>query len=76
MIFFIIIFERLGCIHKNKIYYYYYYYYYYYVLMKPSILIPNLYLYSIKIQTDINQNEVKNLRKIIYIYIYIYIYLK
>ena len=31
---------------------------------KLSILIPDMYLYSIKIQTNIDQNEVKNLRKI------------
>ena len=33
---------------------------------KPGILIPNLYLYSIKMQTNIDQNEVKNLWKITY----------
>ena len=31
---------------------------------KPGILILDLYLYNIKIQTDIDQNAVKNLRKI------------
>jgi hypothetical protein len=30
---------------------------------KPGILIPDLYLYSIKIQTNINQNAVKNIQK-------------
>jgi len=33
---------------------------------KPGILIPDLYLYNIKIQTDIDQNEVKILWKIIF----------
>ena len=31
---------------------------------KPGILIPDLYLYSIKIQSDIDQNAVIDLRKI------------
>jgi len=31
---------------------------------KLAILIPDVYLYSIKIQTNIDPNEVKNLRKI------------
>jgi hypothetical protein len=35
---------------------------------KPDILIPNLYLYSIKIQTNIDQNTVKYLRKITYFF--------
>ena len=30
---------------------------------KPGILMPDLYLYSIKIQTDIDQNAVKTLQK-------------
>jgi len=33
-------------------------------LMKTIYLIPDLYLYSIKIQTNIDQNAVKYLRKI------------
>ena len=35
---------------------------------KPDVLIPNLYLYSIKIQTNIDQNTVKYLRKITYFF--------
>jgi len=53
-LFFIFIFERLGRMHENKKN----------NLMswwKPGILIPDLYLYSIKIQTDIDQNTVKNI---------------
>jgi hypothetical protein len=34
------------------------------VLTKLGILIPDLYLYSIKIQTDIDQNAVRYLQKI------------
>jgi hypothetical protein len=43
-----------------------FYFYFFDVLTtkKPGILIPNLYLYSIKIQTDIDQNAITNLRKI------------
>jgi hypothetical protein len=39
--------------HENKTFF----------LRKPGILIPDLYLYNIKIQTNINQNAVKNIRK-------------
>jgi len=51
------IFERLGRIHKNKTFF----------LMfrrRPDILITNLYLYSIKIQTNIDQNAINFFRKI------------
>jgi hypothetical protein len=48
MIFFlIIIIERLGRMHENKIFFFVFW-------RKSGILIPYLYLYSIKIQTDIN----------------------
>jgi len=68
------IFEIFFVIWKyNMIYYYYYYYWetwlyaWKFFLMfwqKLGILILDVYLYTIKIQTNINQNEVKNLRKI------------
>jgi hypothetical protein len=45
---------------KKKLFLFFYYYY----LRKTRYLISNLYLYSIKIQTDIDQNAVKYLRKI------------
>jgi hypothetical protein len=50
--FFIYIFERLGRIHENKTIFFF-------ILTKPGILIPDLYLYSIKIQTNIDQNTVR-----------------
>jgi len=59
MIFFIFL-ERLGRMHENKIFIIIIF------LMswwKPGILIPDLYLYSIKIQIDIDQNAVKTLQK-------------
>jgi len=43
-------FERLGRMHENKNIF----------LKKPGILIPDLYLYDIKIQIDINQNGIEN----------------
>ena len=46
-------FERLGRMYENKKNKFW----------KPVILIPNLYLYDIKIQTDINQNGVKQIRR-------------
>jgi hypothetical protein len=52
--FIIIIFERLGRMHENKKYIFLMFW------RKPGILIPNLYLYSIKIQTNTKQNEVEN----------------
>ena len=59
MIFFLI-FERLGRMHKNKIFFYFLFFLF---QQKPGILIPDLYLYNIKIQTNINQNAVKNIRE-------------
>jgi len=56
--FFIYIFERLGRMHENKKNIFLFW-------RKPGILIPDLYLYSIKIQTDIDQNTVKYFGKII-----------
>jgi len=38
-------------------------FYFFVFWRKPSILIPDLYLYSIKIQTNIHQNAVKNIRE-------------
>jgi hypothetical protein len=55
---FIFIFERLDRMHEIKNIFFSF-------LTKPNILIPDLYLYNIKIQTDIDQNIVKNLQKII-----------
>jgi hypothetical protein len=46
--------------HENKTFYLFIYN----VLTKPGILIPDLYLYSIKIQTIIDQNVGTYLRKI------------
>jgi len=47
-----------------------FYFYFFDVLTtkKTGILIPDLYLYSIKIQTDIDQNTITNLRKITYFF--------
>jgi len=44
--------------HENKKFYFILF------LMKTKYFIPDLYLYSIKIQTNIDQNTVKYLRKI------------
>jgi len=43
--------------HENKTFFLY-------LDKKPGILIPDFYLYSIKIQTDIDPNTVMKLRKI------------
>jgi hypothetical protein len=46
--------------------------------LKPGILIPNLYVYNIKIQTNINQNDVEKTwenhtcSKMIFEYIYFF----
>ena len=58
-IFYFFVFERFGRMHENKTFYFMFF-----VWMKIKYLKPDLYLYSIKIQTDINQNAVKYLRKI------------
>ena len=52
------IFERLGCMHENKNIFFVFFLYNFFATFwrKPGILIPDLYLYSIKIQTNINQN--------------------
>jgi hypothetical protein len=64
MIFYFFLFlKRLGRMHENKKKHLFLFFYYYY-LRKTRYLISNLYLYSIKIQTDIDQNAVKYLRKI------------
>ena len=62
MIFFI--FERFGRMHENKTFYFILFFIFYFVLMKIRYLITDLYLYSIKIQTNIDQNALKYLRKI------------
>jgi len=49
--------ERLGRMHENKTFFLK-------TWQKPGILISDLYLYSIKIQTDIDQNTVIDLEKI------------
>jgi len=51
------------CMKIKKLFYLFYYYFFFF-FTKTRYLIPDLYLYSIKIQTDINQNAVKYLRKI------------
>jgi len=58
--------ERLGRMHENKTFLKYFIYFFM-SWRKPGIWIPDLYLYSIKIQTDIDQNTVINLQKITYI---------
>jgi len=47
---FLIRFERLDYMHENKTFFLNFF------RRKPGILIPDLYLYNIKIQTDIKQN--------------------
>jgi hypothetical protein len=42
---------------------YFFIFYFFLFQQKPGILIPDLYLYSIKIQTNMNQNAVKNIRE-------------
>jgi len=44
-------FERLGRMHENKNMFFFLMFWW-----KPSILIPDLYFYNIKIQTNIKQN--------------------
>jgi hypothetical protein len=59
-IFFLYIyFERIGRMHKNKIFFVFFHIYIYIATFqrKSGILIPDLYFYSIKIQTNINQNR-------------------
>ena len=58
-IFYFFVFERFGRMHENKTFYFMFF-----VWMKIKYLKPDLYLYSIKIQTNINQNAVKYLQKI------------
>jgi len=62
---FLFIFERLGCMHENKTFYFIFIFSFFFLffLRKHGILILDLYLYSIKIQTNIDQNAVKYLRK-------------
>ena len=56
--------ERLGRhMHENKTFYFILFNFYF-ILIKTRYLIPDLYLYSIKIQTDIDKNAVTKLRKI------------
>ena len=56
----IIIIERLGRMHENKTFYFFIFLFFYFLMSwwKPSILILDLYLYNIKIQTGIDQNAV------------------
>jgi len=56
--FFNLFLERFGRMHKNSFLFFSIFW------RKPGISIPDLYLYSIKIQSNIDQNEVKILRKI------------
>jgi hypothetical protein len=64
----IIIIERLGRMHENKTFYFFIFYFLFFIFYmfwrKPGILIPDLYLYNIKIQINIDQNAVKYLQKI------------
>ena len=52
------IFKKLCCMHENKIYFFVLYFFATFQ-WKSSILIPNLYLYDIKIQFHIKQNWYK-----------------
>jgi len=61
MIFFLLFFRDLVVCMKRK---HFIYLFIFNVLTKLGILIPDLYLYSIKIQTNIDQNAVTYLRKI------------
>jgi hypothetical protein len=61
---YIYILERLGRMHENKTFFVIMYFLMFW--RKTGILIPDLYLYSIKIQTDIDQNTVIKLQKITY----------
>jgi len=61
MIFFLLFFRDLVVCMKTK---HFIYLFIFNVLTKLGILIPDLYLYSIKIQTNIDQNAVTYLRKI------------
>ena len=56
MIFFFI-FKRLGRMQENKIFFYNFSFSTFW--RKPSILVSDLYLYGIKIQTNIKQNSVE-----------------
>jgi len=58
-IFYFFVFEIFGRMHENKTFYFMFF-----VWMKIRYLKSDLYLYSIKIQTNIDQNAVKYLRKI------------
>ena len=58
-IFYFFVFEIFGRMHENKTFYFMFF-----VWMKIKYLKPDLYLYSIKIQTNIDQNAVKYLQKI------------
>ena len=55
-------FETFGRMHEK--YFFFFSKFFFVFERKPGILIPDLYLYSIKIQTDIDQNAVTKLRKI------------
>jgi len=59
MIYLFIFWERLGRMHENKIYIYIFFFFW----RRPGILLSDLYLYNIKIQTNIDQSAVKNFRK-------------
>jgi len=62
MIFLFFLFLRdLTVCMKTK---HFYFYFFDVLIKKQGILIPDLYLYNIKIQTDIDQNAVTNLQKI------------
>jgi len=61
-IWFFFIFERLGRMHENKIFFLFMFIIYFLMSwQKPSILILDLYLYNIKIQTSIDQNALKKI---------------
>jgi hypothetical protein len=53
--------ERLGRMHENKTFLTYFIFFMSW--RKPGILIPDLYSYSIKIRTSIDQNTVIKLQK-------------
>jgi len=55
--------ETLGCTHKNIFSLFQIFFVFWKFLWKPGILIPNLYFYGIKIQTNMKQNLVEKTRE-------------
>ena len=62
-------FERLGRMHENKNIYFFLMFWW-----KPGILIPDLYFYDIKIQTDINPKWIENYTRNSQMFLKMYIF--